>query len=325
MKRRDFLRLAGGAGVAAAAPPAVAQQAPRLLRIGNVNAQPKSSPVWVTFLQRLAELGWVEGRNLVFDHVQVPHAEAWEGLAREMVARKPDIVVAAGPEQSLKAARAVAGSLPVVMVAVDFDPIARGHVASLARPGANVTGVYFQSTELAAKHLQLTREAVQDARSVAVLRDRASAEYVAALEAAAGHFGLKIVPVEFSERPYDYPRAIGGLAPEDRRVLLAAASPFLFLDRIPIAELAIANRMASMGLLRETVLAGGLMSYGPRITEMFALAAEYVDRIAKGAKPADLAVRQPVKFEMLVNLKTAKAIGLAIPPLVLAQADEVIE
>ena len=324
MKRRDFIQLAGGAAFAFPGV-AMAQTAPKMLRIGNVNAQPRSSPVWVTFLQRLAELGWVEGKNLVFDHVQVPSTEAWDGLAREMVARKPDIILAAGPEQSLKAARAAAGSLPVVMVAVDFDPIARGHVASLARPGGNVTGVYFQSTELAAKHLQLTKEFVPDLRSAAVLRDQASAEYFAALKAAAPQFGLRMVAVDLSERPYDYAKAIASLAPDERRVLLAQASPFFFLDRMALGEIAIRSRTALIGLLRETVVSGGLMSYGPRITEMFALAAEYVDRIAKGAGPADLAVRQPVKFEMVVNLKTAKAIGLSVPPLLLAQADEVIE
>ena len=323
MRRRDYLLLAGG--VMAVPGAAQAQTTPKMLRVGTANVQPRTAPQWMAFERRMAELGYVEGKNFTYDHVQVPNAQAWDTLCREMVARKPDIIVAAGPEQSLKSARAAAGSLPIVMVAVDYDPIARGHVASLAQPGGNVTGVYFQSTELAAKHMQLAKEAVPDVVSVAVLHDQASAEYFAALQSAAPRFGLRVVAVDLREWPYDYKRAIAGLAPQDRKVLIAQGSPFFFLDRAPLAEIAIQNRMALIGLLRETVVAGGLMSYGPKITEMFALAAEYVDRIAKGAKPAGLSIRQPTNFSLCLNLKTASAIGLTIPPLVLSQADEVIE
>ena len=211
------------------------------------------------------------------------------------------------------------------MVAVDYDPIARGHVASLARPGGNVTGVYFQNTELASKHLQLIREVAPDKSGVAVFWDQASADYWTALQAAAPRYGLRLTGVELRERPYDYAGALAALAPADREFLVAVSSPFFFLDRARFAEVALAHRVGSLVFPKEMAAAGGLMNYGASIVEMFELAATYVDQIAKGAKPSELPVQQPVRFQLTLNLKTANAIGLAVPPTVLAQADEVIE
>ncbi len=321
MRRREFLALAGGAALA----PSAARAQTKVLRVGTANVQPRTAPNFVAFEKRMAALGYVEGKNFAYDHVQIPSVQAWEASYAEMIARQPDIVLGAGPEASLKAARATSGKLPIVMVAVDYDPIARGHVASLARPGGNVTGVYFQNTELASKHLQLIREVAPDKPGVAVFWDQASADYWTALQAAAPRYGLRLTGVELRERPYDYARALAALAPADREFLVAVSSPFFFLDRARFAEVALAHRVGSLVFPKEMAAAGGLMNYGASIVEMFELAATYVDQIAKGAKPSELPVQQPVRFQLTLNLKTANAIGLAVPPTVLAQADEVIE
>jgi putative ABC transport system substrate-binding protein len=324
MRRREFIVLLGGA--AAAWPLAArAQQPVSKLRVGTANVQPRSAPQWVAFVRRMAERGYVEGNNFTYDHVQIPSAAAWESVYREVVGRKPDIVVAAGPELSLKSALAAAGKLPVVMIAVDYDPIARGYVASLARPTGTITGVYFQSTEIVGKRLEMLRDAFPSMTAMTVFWDRSSADHWAALQAAAPRFGVRLTGIEFRERPYDYARAIADVAPDSRKVLFAVGSPFFFLDRARLAEFTLQHRMLAMVTSREEVAAGGFMSYGPSLDAMFALAANYVDRIAKGAKPADLPIEQPTKFELVVNLKTAKAVGLEVPPTLLARADEVIE
>ena len=228
-----------------------------MLRVGTANVQPRSAPQWMAFVRRLAELGYSEGRNFTYDHVQIPGTEAWEATYREVVARKPDIVVAAGPELSLKSALAAADKLPVVMIAVDYDPIARGYVTNLARPDGNVTGVYFQNTELAGKHLQLLKEAFPDMTAATVFWDRLSADYWAALQVAAPQLGIRLAGVEFRDRPYDYARAIVQVAPDARKFLLAQASPFFFLDRVPLAEIALQHRAVTMFATRKFGRRGG--------------------------------------------------------------------
>jgi putative tryptophan/tyrosine transport system substrate-binding protein len=323
MRRRELIRLFGGSAVMW---PLVARaQQSVMLRVGTANVQPRSAPQWVAFERRMAELGYVAGKNFTFDYIQIPGTEAWESSYREIVARKADIIVAAGPEHSLKSALAAADKLPVVMIAVDYDPVSRGYTTSLARPTGNVTGVYFQNTELAGKHLQMLKEAFPDAATATVCWDGPSADYWSAMQAAAPGLGLRLTRVEFRERPYDYERAIAEVAPGNRKFIFAVASPFFFLDRARLAELALQHGMALIGAAREQVAAGGLMSYGASLTGMFALAANYVDRIAKGAKPSDLPIQQPTKFELVINLQTAKALGLDVPPSILARADEVIE
>lgn len=324
MRRREFLALIGGA--AASWPmPARTQSAPGMLRIGTANLQPRSAPQWIAFQNRMAELGYVEGKNFIYDHIQVPNEQAWVQAYRDVVARKPDILVAAGPEPSLRSALAVSGKLPVVMIAVDYDPIARGHITSLARPANNITGTYFQLTELAGKHLQLMKEAFPDFKAATVLLDFATSDYWAALQSAAPQLGVRLIGAELGQPPYDYERAIADAAPEYRKFLVAMASPFFFRDRARLAELALRSRMATIAQARALVTAGCLMSYGPDLDAMFALAANYAARIAKGASPIDLPVEQPTKFDLAINLKTARALGLDVPPTLLARADEVIE
>jgi putative ABC transport system substrate-binding protein len=323
MKRRTFISILGSA--AAALPLAARAQQSTVLRVGTANVQARSAPQWEAFERRMAELGYQEGNNFIFDHVQVSNTEAWEVVYREVIARKPDIIIAAGPELSLKSARAAADQLSIVMIAVDYDPIARGYVTSLARPAGNVTGVYFQNIDLAGKHLQLVKETFPEMAAATVFWDRLSADYWAAVQAAAPRLGVRLAGIEFHERPYDYERVITEVMPNNRKYVLAHASPFFFLDRVRLAEFALEHRMAAFVGTREAVVSGGLMSYGPSLTGMFALAATYVDRIAKGAKPSDLPIQQPTRFELVINLKAARALGIEVPPMLLARADEVIE
>jgi len=323
MKRRDFLALAGAT---AALPRASrAQSSNKMLRVGTVHVTPRSAPLWVAFEKRMAELGYQEGRNFTFDFIQIPDAQGWGSGYRELVARKPDVVLAVGPEIALKSALAAGEKLPLVMVAVDFDPIARGYVANLGRPGGAVTGLYFQSTELAGKRLQLMKEAIPAMTAATVLWDRAAADNWAAMQAAAPRLGVRLTGVEFRDRPYDYERVIAEVAPADRAVLFGGGSPFFYQDRAILTEFALRHRTPMMLNTREAVVAGGLMSYAASLTGMLELASSYVDRIAKGASPADLAIQQPTKFETIINLKTARTLGLSISQLVIAQADEVIE
>jgi putative ABC transport system substrate-binding protein len=325
MRRRDFLGLISGAAASWPMQARTQSATPGTLRIGTANLQPRSAPQWVAFQERMAALGYVEGKNFTYDHIQVSNEQAWVGGYRDVLERKPDILIAAGPEPSLRSALAVSGKLPVVMIAIDYDPIARGYIASLARPANNVTGIYFQLTELAGKQLQLLRDVFPDFKAATVLLDFASKDYWTALQSAALRLGVRLVGIELREPPYDYEWAIADVPPEDRKFLVAMASPIFFLDRARLAELALRNKMVTVTQARASVAAGCLMSYGPDLDGMFALAANYTDRIAKGANPIDMPVEQPTKFDLVINLKTAKAIGVDISRNALLLADEVIE
>ena len=284
-----------------------AQQPPAILRVGAVGVQPRTTAIYVAFLQRMAELGYEEGKNFVLDYVQVPNIEGYERGYQELAGRKMDILLASGPEIGLTSALATAGTQPIVMVAIDYDPLARGYVTSLARPPGNLTGIFFQQIELTAKRLQLVKEAFPDSQAVIVFWDRISADQWRAAQSAAPGVGLRLVGIEFREQPYDYERALAQLPSEDHRALIVLTSPvFAVPDRARLPDFALRHRLASMFSLREFVNVGGFMSYGASFTAMFRRAAEYVDRIARGAKPADLPIEQPTKVELVINLKTAR-------------------
>jgi putative tryptophan/tyrosine transport system substrate-binding protein len=325
MRRRDFITLVGGA--AAAWPlQARAQQPPSTLRVGLAGVQPRTTAIYVAFLQRMAELGYEEGKNFAFDYVQVPTIDGYERGYQELAGHKIDIWLASGPEIGLKSALAAAGTRPVVMAAIDYDPLARGYVTSLARPSGNLTGIFFQQIELTAKRLQLLKEAFPNLQAVTVFWDRISADQWRAAKSAAPELGLRLVGIEFREPPYDYERALAQLPSEDHRALIVLTSPlFAVPDRGRLPDFARRHRLASMFSLREYVDVGGFMSYGVSFTAMFRRVAEYVDRIARGAKPADLPIEQPTKFELVINLKTARALDIAVPDELPALADEVIE
>ena len=324
LRRREFITLLGGA---AATWPLVAraQQPTKMLRVGTVAGTPKSSPQWVAFERRMGELGYQEGKNFSFDFLQAASADEYELLYRKLTANAPDVILAIGPEIGLKSALAVTRTVPIVMIAIDYDPLARGYVTSLARPGGNVTGVVFQQIELAAKRIQLIKDGFSDRPAATMFWDQLSADQWEAARSTAGMLGLQLFGIELRELPYDYEAALRKAPLDHRGLLIVPTSPSFFRDRARLADFALQHRLLSMFVFREWVDAGGLLCYGPSITALFARVAEFVDRIARGATPSDLPIEQPTKFEMVVNLKTAKAIGIELPTAILLRADEVIE
>jgi putative ABC transport system substrate-binding protein len=325
MRRRDFIKVIVGSAAAWPLTARAQQAAKKMLRVGTVSALQQSSPTWTAFMRRMAELGYQEGKTFVFDLVSAASEEEYETNYRTLAEREPDIIVATGPESALKSALAVTRTLPIVMIAIDYDPFARGYVTNLARPSGNVTGVVFQQIELAAKRIQLIKDAFPDRPAATMFWDRLSADQWQAAGRAAATFGLQLSGIELRELPYDYDAALDRAPLDHRGMLIVPTSPFFFRDRARLADFALRHRILSMFVFREWVDAGGLLCYGPSITALFGRAAEFVDRIARGAKPADLPIEQPTKFEMVVNLKTAKAIGIDLPTAILLRADEVIE
>jgi putative tryptophan/tyrosine transport system substrate-binding protein len=242
----------------------------------------------------------------------------------ELVRRKVDVIVTTGQEAAVKAAKQATATIPIVMLAVDFDPVALGYASSLARPSGNVTGVSLNQTELTGKRLELLKE-TPDITRVIVLWDAIGADQVEGAAAAAQILKLPIKSVELRNPPYDYAGALEAANSRPGDALLFLTSPFFNRDRHRLGELALQHRLPSMFANRQYTDAGGLISYGPSYPAMFRLAADYVDRILKGAAPADLPIQQPTTFELIVNLKTAHALRLTIPQSILARADEVIE
>jgi putative ABC transport system substrate-binding protein len=324
VKRREFITLIGSA-VSTWPSVAWAQRSAKMLRVGTVAGTPKSSAHWVAFIRRMGELGYQEGKNFSFDFLQVASADEYEALYRKLVAHAPDVILAIGPEIGLKSALALTRTLPIVMIAIDYDPLAQGYVTSLARPSGNVTGVVFQQIELAAKRIQLIKDSFPDRSAATMFWDRFSVDQWEATRSTAATLGLQLLGIELGDPPYDYEAALSKAPLDHRGMLIVPTSPFLFRDRARLADFALQHRILSMFVFREWVDAGGLLCYGPSITALFARVAEFVDRIALGVKPSDLPIEQPTKFEMVVNLKAAKAIGIDLPTSILLRADEVIE
>jgi len=326
MRRRIVLALLA----AAAMPPPLAATAAgepaKILRLGVLTAV-GPGPGVLAFVEQLRALGWVEGRNLQINYLQLDSADPdrLRAMTAELVGRGVDLIRASGTEIVLKAAVAATRIVPIVMVATDYDPLALGYIASLARPGGNVTGVFMQQIELTPKRLEFLTQTVPELGRVAVLWDRYSADQFEAAREAARSLRIPLDGIQCTDPPYEYERLLADVVGGHQDVLLQMASPVFIQDRQRVSTVALGHRLPSMFPTRESVDAGGLMSYGASLTDMNRLAADYVDRIARGAKPADLPVQQPTKFELVVNLKTAKALGLTIPPSILARADEVIE
>jgi putative ABC transport system substrate-binding protein len=326
MRRRDFITLVGGATAACVWPAAAWPQLRKTLRIGMVSViLPTNNPPVGAFLKRLRELGYNEGQNLAFEYVKVPSAAEYPEGMKEVVRRHVDIIIALGAEEILKAAMAATKTLPIVMVAIDYDPFARGYVTSLAHPSGNVTGIFFQEIELSAKRLEIAKELVPGLQSAAVFWDIGSADQFQSLKNAGQNLGMKLFAVELGDPPYNYEAAWEQVPAEFRRMLILPTSGIFQRDRQLIAKFTAERRIPAMFVFREWVDAGGLVSYGPSLTGLGARAAEYVDKLAKGAAPSDLPIEQPTKFELILNLKTAKKIGLTIPEATLLRADEVIE
>ena len=323
MKRREFITLLGG--TAAAWPLAARAQKTKTLRLGIVAVTPRTGPLWVTFEQRLRQLGYVDGQNLTIEFIQVDlQDDTIHAAITKIVSSDVDIIITGGNEFIAKAALAATKVIPIV-IAIDYDPLVLGYVASVARPGGNVTGLFAEQIDLASKRLQLMKEVVPGSQKMVVFWDRASAGQWQAAQTTAKTLGLQVAGIELRDEPYDYERALG-MAPADHRgALMAMSSPIFWNDRKRLTEFTLRRGLAAMFAQREFVDLGALLSYGPNVVALFERLAEYVDRIAKGTKPADLPVEQPIKFELIVNLKTARALGLDVPTSLLLRADEVIE
>jgi putative ABC transport system substrate-binding protein len=323
MRRRDFITLVGGA--AAAWPLAARAQSQKTLRIGWVSVSPRNNPTADAFLKRLRELGYDEGQNLAFEYVKVPSALEYPEGMKEVVRRHVDIIIALGAEETLKAAMASSTRVPIVMIALDYDPFARGYVTSLAHPSGNVTGIFSQQIDLSAKRLEIAKELVPGLQSAAVFWDIGSADQFQSLKNASLNLGLSLFAVDMRDPPYNYEAAWQQVPAEFRRMLIFPTSGIFFRDRQRIAEFTVERRIPAIFVYREWVDAGGLVSYGASLRALCSRAAEYADKLAKGAAPSDLPIEQPTKFELILNLKTAKKIGLTIPEATLLRADEVIE
>jgi putative ABC transport system substrate-binding protein len=330
LRRRELLALIGGATATwpLTWPSALrAQQPPKLPTIGFLGSgTPAADAPWTTpFVQRLRELGWIEGRTVAIEYRWGEEiAERYAAFAAEFVRLKVDVIVTAGTVP-IAAVKQATQAIPIVFAAAG-DPIGAGLVTSLARPGGNATGLSVQQSDSAAKRLELLRELVPGLRRLAILihvDNPASALDLHEVQAAAGALGFQVVPAEVGHAE-DIASAIAA-AKGHADALYVATGPLLNTHRVRIAALAIEARMPTMCGFRELVEAGGLASYGPSIPDLFRRAAEYVDKILHGAKPADIPVEQPTKFALTVNLATAKALGLSVPESFLVRADEVIE
>jgi putative ABC transport system substrate-binding protein len=325
LRRREFIALLGGA--AAGWPLAARAQQSKLPTIGFLGANTASTQRTSTdaFVQRLRELGWIENRTVAIEYRWAEgRDERFAEIAAEFVRLKVDVILTYATPSSIAAKKATA-AIPIVFAAAG-DPVGTGLVASLARPGGNITGLSIQQTDLASKRLEMLREILPGLRTVAILANIISPNSVlemAEAQAAARTVGLAVVTSEVRGAEDIAPAfdALKGRAD----ALYVCGSPLLTTNRIRINTLALGVRLPTMHGFRELTEAGGLMSYGPNFPSLFRRAAEYVDKILRGAKPSDLPVEQPTQFDLVLNLTTAKALGLTVPPTLLARADEVIE
>jgi len=325
-KRRDFVVVAG----ALLAPLATkAQPAGKVFRIGYLSAPTRESVEGIlqAFLRALRALGWIEGRNVVIEYRWAEgHLDRLPGLAEDLVRRKVDVIVAPAASAALAARRATR-AIPIVMIFPN-DPVGDGLVASLRQPGGNVTGTTnIPISDMLAKRLQILREAVPSAMRVAMVydpTDQTSVPPQKSFEAVGRSLGVQLHYVEVRGRE-DFDTAFAAMQRQQADGVLVAGGTTFLVNRSKFNELALKHRLPTMFAVREGVEAGGLLSYGVNMTEFIGRSAAYVDKILKGTKPADLAIEQPTKFELIINMNTAKALALRIPPSLLARADEVIQ
>ena len=325
VRRRSFITLVGGI---ASWPFAVrAQQPSKLPTIGFLgpNSSSIDSPRVGTFVQRLRELGWIEGRNVAIEYRWAEgRVEHLAEFAAEFVRLKVDVIVTSGTP-AVVAAKRVTSVIPIVFAAVG-DPVGVGLVASLAHPGGNVTGSSLQATDLAGKRLQLLCEVVSALHHLAIIANRDAPPAMVEMrevQAAAPTLGLEVITSEI-RHPEDIVPAIEAIKGRAEG-LYVCLDPLVTTNRTRITTLALGERLPTMFNVREFVEAGGMMSYGPSFLALYRRAGDFVDKILRGAKPADIPVEQPTKFELTLNLKTATALGLTVPQSILALADEVIE
>jgi len=308
----------------AAAFGAAAQVAGKVSRVGIlITANPR---LYDSFVDELRKSGHVEGQNLA---LEIRNADGdlqrLPALAAELVRAGVDVIVAGGGEAPLRAARQATTTIPIVIVAIDYDPLAIGNVASLARPGGNITGVFLQQPDVTAKRIELVKTMLPKLTRMAILWEASAAEQFKTTESVSRSLGIRVQSLEIRDPSDDLRGAFATASRSRADALFVVATAMLFRERTQIAQLALKNRLPAVFAYREWVEAGGLMSYGANLPEMFRRAATHVDKILKGAKPGDLPIEQPTKFELVINMKTAKALGLVIPQSILVRADQVIE
>jgi putative ABC transport system substrate-binding protein len=322
--RRAFL--ATSAVMAVAPRLADAQPPGRAYRIGVLH-DVGLSVAFGAFERRIGELGYVTGTNLIRDIRKADgRADRLPALAAELVRLKPDLIVSAGGVEVARALKQATTTIPIVFSAVEWDPVATGIVASLVRPGGNITGHALLATEITMKRLELLREALPRAARVAVLWQRIRAEgQLDAVRQAAESLKIQIIALEIREVPGDLDEAVKMAAQKRADALLILGTPSFYPERKRLADLALKHRLPASFQRSAYAEAGGLMAFGADIDEMWRRVADYADRILKGARPADLPIEQPIKFELVLNLKTARALGLTLPPALLGRADRIIE
>ncbi len=334
MKRREFITLLGSAAAAfsGSGPLAArAQQPERVPRIGVLMASAaddsENQARMAAFLQGLAQLGWTDGRNIRIDtRWATTNPDDLRRHATELAALAPDVLVAASGTTTVAPLLQATRTVPIVFVVV-VDPVGAGFVASLARPGGNATGFTTFEYGMSGKWLELLKQIAPSMTRAAVLRDPAIASGIGqfgAVQAVAPSLGVELSPVDVRDAP-EIERAVTAFARSGNGGLIVTGSALASRHRDLIATLAVQHRLPAVYGFRPYVAAGGLISYGAEYLDQYRRAAGYVDRILKGEKPADLPVQTPTKYELAINLKTAKALGLTVPPTLLARADEVIE
>jgi putative ABC transport system substrate-binding protein len=331
IERRTFLGMLGITTLAAPLPAEARRSAMTLPTLGILGVVAGSRPtgpvVLAEFFQGLRDLGWVEGRNLLVERQMAEGSdERLTQAARELVRLRVDVILAASGPASLRAAREATKTIPIVMVASSRDPIGTGLIQSYARPGGNITGLVTAPEELTGKQLELLKAVVPRLSRAGFLHDATVGPFrldQATVETS-GALGVEILPFEVRAAA-DFDGAVAAAVKERVGGLLFAGSPMFVRYRQQIAELLIKHRLPGISVWISFVEAGVLMAYGPSLSDEFRRAASYADKILKGAKPADLPVEQPTKYDLVINLKTAKALGLTIPPSLLLRADQLVE
>ena len=327
MRRREFVTIIGGAAVAWPGLARGQQQLRKLATIGLLGSDTAAAQSQMTaaFFGRLRELGWSEGRNLAIEYRWAEgHTERLVELVDELVRLKVDLIVTHNTPPTLAAKKATS-TIPIVFASAG-DPVGSGIVASLSRPGGNVTGLSSVETETAGKRVELLHELLPDLRGLAVLTDVGNPNgfrVTSEATAAARRLGFEALVFEIRQDE-DIDRAFKAFQ-EHAQAVYVEAVPLLFANRDRINTLALAARLPTMHGVQELAKGGGLMSYGPNWPDMWRRSADLVDKILRGTKPDDIPVEQPIKFDLVINLRTSKAIGLKVPPTLLARADEVIE
>jgi len=301
-----------------------AQEPAKHYRLGIISAgNPRSMAFYVAFEARLRELGWIDGKNLTVDFETGASPEQLSAIATRMVQHRVDVIVTVGPESTLKAASDATRAIPIVNVALNYDPVEKGYVTSLARPGRNITGVFFRNLEVGPKQLEFLREAIPRANRVGVLWTGSSADQIPPLDAEASRLRVRLEKVKL-DLPYDIEGTFTSLKARGVDAVLAVGDPVVYRERVRIAKAGLERGLAVVGGLWGAEV-GFLIGFGPDLNAALRSGAGYVDRMLRGAKAAEMPIEQPTKFELMINLKTAKALGLTIPQSLLLRADDVIQ